>query len=304
MGALCVLSAGQLYGISYNVSLNTAYFGWLDQYDLDTYKSVGYNGCVPTSSTNAMTYLQNAYSGYFGTSLTGTTYQNRLDTAEQMVNAMGTDENGTQYNRVPYALSNYIITEKGFTQTVFGGMYLSSDYWSVTYPNPGYITDSAPTSGFFLDSLGSGAATLFSIYYPETYDGHYLLATSLVWDDVNNDGIIQKSEDAHLSFVDPLDPAYYDSAGYPDAGPKLTVGQIYYDEESATLLLDYYQYEGELPYDENNYTQWDRLTINTVFSINVVPEPQTWAMLAGLATLGLCLARKGFRRKAAPTRMT
>ncbi|QYY35582.1 hypothetical protein [Ruficoccus sp. ZRK36] len=294
-GALALVTA-PLHATTYSVSLNSSYFGWLDQYSLDTFDLPGNEACVPTSSTNAMTYLQNAYSGYYGTTLTGTTYSSWEATAEVLMGSdyMDTTNSGTAYERVPYALNKYIVSDYGFTQTLFSGMYLSSDYWDPpTWSNPGYITDSAPTSSFFLNSLGDGAATLFSILYPssEGGGGHYLLASGLVWDDSNNDGIIQFSENAALSFVDPLDPAYY-SSGEPSSGPKMTSGHLYYDTEGGVLKMRYDQYYGDLPYDHTKYDEQTDLIIDTVFSINVVPEPQTWAAWVGLAALGLCLWRR------------
>ncbi len=300
-GALTALAATPLQAVSYNVNLNTSYFGWLDQYSLDSYGLPGNDACVPTSSTNAMTYLQNAYSGYYGTGLTGTTYSSWETTAGILIGPdyMNTTEaeGGTDSARIPYALSKYIISDRGYTQTVLGGMYTSSDYWEPPdWPNPGYITDSAPTSGFFLDALGAGAATMFSIMYPpgDGGGGHFLLASGLVWDDANNDGIIQFSEEATLNFIDPLDPAYYDGSGYPASGPKVTSGHLYYDSETEVLKMDYSQYDGSLP-SSGEYSPANDLIINTVLTINVVPEPQSWAALAGMAALALCWWRRGGR---------
>lgn len=287
VGLVFFTLVGVLHAETYSVSEQASYFGWLDQYSLDnsTYHFVGNEACVPTSSTNAMTYLQNLAPQYFGTALTGTTYANWISTDALLITPAYMDtkpSSGTYYDHLPYALNKYIVTDKGFTAVQFSGIF-PADYWGTgKYAKPGYITDGNPTSAFFLGALGANKATLFSILYNNGGGGHELLATGLNWTDANNDGIIQQTENAALSFVDPLDPATYNSSGQPTAGPKITQGQIWYDEVTNCLELAYNQYHGGLPYSDD-YLQITA-SIDTVFAIET-PLPGT----ASLFLLGGCL---------------
>ncbi len=275
-----------------SVTQNLSYFGWLDQYSLDnaTYGFVGPEACVPTSAVNAMTYLQNLAPGYFGAALTGTNYAGWISADATLVSAPYMDTSpsaGTDYNHIPYALDKYIVQDNGFTAVSFSGIF-PTDYWGIApYDKPSYMTDGRPTSGFFLSSLSAGNATMFSILYGGDGGGHELLSGGFEWIDANDDGIIQFSENATLSFVDPLDP----SATYPDGQPggaaKFTQGHIWNADDLITgdLKMDYLQYSGNLPYNSGSYSMTGTVTIDTVFAI-AVPEPQTCALLALAALLG------------------
>ncbi len=278
----------------YNVMENASYFGWLDQYSLDnaTYHFVGSEACVPTSSTNAMTYLQNLAPSYFGTALTGTSYSSWMSTDTLLISApyMDTKPNdGTYYDHIPFALNKYIIVDNGFSSVQFSGIF-PVDYWGGgDYSKPSYITDGNPTSGFFLNSLGAGNATIFSILYGGAGGGHELLAAGLNWTDANDDGVIQFSENASLFFVDPLDPASYDINGLPVSGPKISSGHLWND--AGSLKLDYLQYSGSLPYSSGSYSYTGTVTIDTVFAI-AVPEPSSvFLVLVGFGACGFCFRR-------------
>lgn len=281
---ICLFSCSTLPAQTvYNVMENTAYFGWFDQYSLDnsTYHFVGNEACVPTSSTNAMTYLQNLAPGYFGTALTGSTYSSWLATDALLITPdyMDTKPNdGTYYNHIPYALNKYIVEDNGFSAVQFSGIF-PTNYWGTgNYAQPSFMSDGNPTSAFFLNSLGAGNATIFSILYGGSGGGHELLAAGLEWTDANDDGIIQSSENATLYFVDPLDPADYDINGEPVSGPKTTSGHVWYDANDDFLKLDYNQYQGQLPYQSGNYSNTGTVKIDTVFAI-AVPEPATAILL-------------------------
>lgn len=280
----------------YNVMQNTAYFGWLDQYSLDnaTYDFVGSEACVPTSSTNAMTYLQNFAPSYFGTILTGASYSSWMSTAALLVSPAYMDtspHDGTAYDHIPYALDKYIIKDNGFSAVTFSGIF-PSDYWGEgIYSKPSYILDGNPSSEFLLNSLSAGNATLFSILYGGAGGGHELLAAGLEWTDLNGDGIIQESESASLFFVDPLDPSYYDTDGLPTSGPKITTGHIWYNADDNSLKLNYLQYEGALPYTSGSFSYTGTVTIDTIFAISI-PEPTTSILLLPALAVGWFLLRK------------
>ncbi len=74
--ALVLLASSSKGQSIYRAVQDASSFGWLDQFSLNSeaYNYVGPQACVPTSSVNVMTYLQNVAPSYFGTSLTGSTY--------------------------------------------------------------------------------------------------------------------------------------------------------------------------------------------------------------------------------------
>jgi hypothetical protein len=277
---------------TYSVAENISYFGWLDQYSLNTaeYNNVGPEACVPTSSTNAMTYLQNLAPAVFGTALTGGNYSTWMAADATLVSASYMDTsptNGTYYNHIPYALNKYIVTDRGFNSVEFSGMFENSQWAAAPYDKPSYMTDGTPTTAFLLNALTANKATLFSIYYDVGGGGHELLASGLNWTDANDDNIIQESENAILSFVDPLDPSATYPEGQPGGGAKFTTGHIWNSSNSTTseLKLNYNQYGGSLPYSSGNYAMTGTTTINTAFVI-AVPEPAAWILVVlGLAVV-------------------
>ena len=290
---LCVLCArpqGATASTTYSITENLSYFGWLDQYSLAnaTYGNVGGQACVPTASTNAMTYLQNLAPGYFGSNLTGTTYADWMAADATLVSPSYMDTssvNGTFYNHIPYAMNKYMVADKGFSSVQFSGMFPDSYWDSYPYNKPGYVTSGTPTSAFLLSSLGSNQAVVFSILYNPS-GGHELLAGGLNWIDANDDGIIQEAENATLSFVDPLDPSATYPGGDPGGAAKFTQGHIWNSGNlsGGALLINYSQYAGSLPYS-GNYSATGITTIDTAFAM-AVPEPLTWLLLAlGLAVV-------------------
>ena len=239
--------------------------------------SFGGVACVPTSSTNALTFLQGANPAYFGTALTGSSYSSWVTTNTTLMSApyMDTSAQGTYYNHIPYALTQYIKVDCGFANVSFSGMF-PADYWSDTFPKPAYMTDGLPSSSFLLNALKTNQATIFS--FSNGPIGHEATAVGFNWLDANDDGIIQQSENATVSFVDPLDPSAAYTGGLPDGTAKLTTAQIWNAGGVAggELNITYNQYSGSLPYESGSYQPFTG-SVDTMFA--VVPEPQTIALL-------------------------
>ncbi|MEI6492351.1 MAG: hypothetical protein WCO94_07360 [Verrucomicrobiota bacterium] len=259
----------------YFASENIAQFGWLDQYSM---VPLGATACVPTSATNAMTFLQGANPAYFGTTLTGSNYSSWVTTTNTLMSSPymdTTSANGTIYNHIPYALTQYIKVDCGFANVSFSGMF-PADYWSETYPKPSYMTDGLPTWSFLLSALQTNQATIFS-FSSGPGMGHESTAVGFSWLDANNDGIIQQSENATISFLDPLDPSTTYTGGLPDGAAKITMAQIWNAGNVAggELNITYSQYAGSLPYT-NDYGPYTG-SIDTMFAI--VPESQTIMLL-------------------------
>lgn len=262
-------------------TLDLANYGWLDQYSLDTsHNFVGNEACVPTSSTNALTYLQNAFPALYGTSLSGTTYADWKATDEAFITSMGTTAvNGTDYDQFVYVLQNYITVEKAFAFTQFASMFPANN-WSTEYPDPVFNTNGHPTASFLSDALAAQAAVLISIEYTNGAGGHELLVNGLDWDEDTNTGM--------LYFVDPLDPSQSYNGSVVEGAAKQSSGTLVLGS-GGQLRLTYNQYEGELPYDENNY---EDVTATLYGALAVsIPEPGVYGLLA-LGGLAMVSARR------------
>lgn len=289
--SVAILHAQTIYDTQENISL----FGWLDQYSLDNaqYNFVGDEACVPTSSTNAMTYLQNLDPGLFGTSLTGTTYSDWISTDATLISSPYMDtkpSSGTYFYRIPYALTKYVTADRGFGLQM-SGMFDPGSWNPPDYPQPSFVTNAVPTGDYLYQSLASQSAVLLSIYYTNGAGGHELLGSGLQWTDLNNDGIIEFNENATLSFVDPLDPSATYPGNEPGGAAKFTTGHIWYDSTAGNLRLSYDQYQGALPYSSSDYQVVTADIINAL-SVAPVPESAAWAYLPVLLLLAGVLRRR------------
>lgn len=277
------VSASATAGTLYQVEQNRSSFGWLNQYSLDEaqFGFIGPEACAPTSSTNGMTFMQNTYGRYFGTKLTGTTYQSWIAADTTLIGDNYYDTNtqvGTFQDRIPYGLDKYIVGDKGFDLVSVTGM-VPEIVWEFTpagitrtpLPRPGSIQDKTPSWQFIAESLRAGNPTIITMVYPDKSGGHTPLVTGFNWNDANNDGIIQKSEGATLQILDPLDSSETYPNGEPGGGAKFTEVAIWNegDQEGGDLLLDYVQYTGNLPYDPTAYSLVQNLDILAVFSIDM-----------------------------------
>ena len=219
-------------------------YGWLDQYSFNTeHHFIGDEACVPTSSTNGMTYLQNAVPFIFDSSLSGTTYSDWKATGDYLIRTMGTTADvGTYYYQFVYALNDYITVTKGFSEVQFSGMF-PNDNWDPAggYPQPNYITSGRPNIEFLTNAIAAGSAVLISIEYTNGNGGHEILANGLDWD--------TSSQTGTLYFVDPLDPSQNYSPDVPTGPVKQTVGELSLDN-AGRIILTYDQYSGTLPYTD------------------------------------------------------
>jgi len=203
----------------YAVQEPTALFGNLDQHSLSfAYPEFGSGAtskaCGPAAALNSLVYLQNAFSGSYGSSLVQSTstdldrsgvvnaYDGWVLTAGSGLaasTAMNTTlTNGTWHDNFIRGLASYVETRSpGHTQ------YLAQDFWSPTYwgnapstkPQPDWVQGQAPTWSFLYDALSKSAAVdvLFSATSGSV--GHYVTVTGLTWDTSSNAGT--------LSYVNP-----------------------------------------------------------------------------------------------------
>ena len=301
---LLLLSTPARAQTTYTSILNVSFFGWLDQFSLNTpnFNFVGHNACVPTSSVNVMTYLQKAAPDYFGTDLTGLTYADWID-ADTTLSAPGymntSPTSGTAYNRLHFGLNKYVVQDLDFTEVQFSGR-IPESVWSATpppEPRPATIADNLPTWQFLYDSLISGSGTVLGLTYTNLKAGHAVSLGGFDWTDLNGNGRIDFDENALLHFVDPLDSTRGTDPD-PIGGAKFTTGRIWEVEipdptNSAvvynTLELAYSQYQGTDLWGGalgGSTSYGPAAAYLTTAVAMTVPEPSTYALLA-ISTAGL-----------------
>lgn len=272
----CVLAAApQVAAEQYRVIQNRADFGWLNQYSLDdaAHDFVGAEACEPTSSTNGMTFLQNAYPFYFGERLTGNSYEDWIATNTLLISEPYMDTQpgeGTGAQEALNGLEKYIIRDNAFDLVDINGMVPADVFGPIEpdYPGRDTIIEAIPTWQYIESSLAAGNATLINLYYPEMAGGHAVLITGFEWDDANGDGIIQESEGAMLYAVDPLDPSESYPDGLPGGDAKFTEIRVWNDPDDNVLLLTYSQYAGDLPYNPDSYVMTAEDGLLLVYSID------------------------------------
>jgi len=307
LGVIVLFTAASLHAQTYSYEIASTYYGYLDQYNINTENSlIGDDACVPTSTTNALVLLQNLNPTIFGTGLAGSTYQDWHATDSQLIQAMGTTaNNGTSYIRIPYGINDYLNSLSfNYTSSLTMSGQFSTGGWDHNYPLPSYITAEAPTPLFIFNALQNLNGVLLSIDYSTrdgtyTSGGHELLANGITWDVSTGTGTI--------SFVDPLDPSQtYSSTTLPDGtyeatGPALiTTGTITLlgsgSGSPGSLLLEYDQYNGDDTSPVGNGPFYhEYATIDNVFAmgaVSAVPEPSEYGAIAILTLAGLMLVHR------------
>ena len=315
---LLSFTAATLEAQTFSTVIPSSDYGYLDQYNMNTAESlVGDDACVPTSTTNALTLLQNLNPGVFGTGLSGSTYTQWQATDHALIHDMGTTaNNGTSYVRIPYGINSYLGSlPTNYTSSITLSGQFSTGGWDRSYPQPSYISAVNPTAAFIYNALLNLDGVLLSIDYSNrngvyTSGGHELLANGITWDSTLNSGTI--------SFIDPLDPSqtYGSTPGsdntYPATGPALeTTGTIALlgsgSGSPGSLLLEYDQYNGTdtspNPVSDGPFYR-EFATIDNVLALGVVPEPSNYGMLLSLAALGLIVRRRYLQPKAVVTAKT
>jgi hypothetical protein len=281
--AACVL-AGSASADLYNWQNDPSAYGYLCQYSIPN--EFAPDSCIPTSTVNALAYLQNTHASQLGgVQLVGSGYAGWNATAQTLQSIMGTTVEGTDFADAAAGLGNYVssigaaslLTLQGFSATV----------------NPVY--PSWMTQGSALDLrdlygwISSGASVTLGIVYPATSIGHQVTMTGLNWNDANGDGVVDQSEGATITAIDPLDPSAAYSGSDVLGPPKTTTISVWQDAASGGLLsYSYQQYSGRLPFDSNNYATSSGF-IFTGTAISVVPGPASWIVVL---VAGACGSRR------------
>jgi hypothetical protein len=112
--------------------------------------------------------------------------------------------------------------------------------------------------------------------------GHEITMVGLDWNDANGDGVVDESEGATFTVIDPLDPSEAYSGSDVLGPPKPTTISVWQNAAGELLRFSYQQYVGQLPFDAGNYFTASGV-IGGGVSISVIPAPAAWiaALVAG-----------------------
>jgi hypothetical protein len=190
----------------YNVQLDQSQFGNLNQNSTNC-KALG---CGPTAAVNSFVWLQNKYPSVYDNKLiqgSNATTANLLLGSEYMnTNCLAC---GTFWGDFVYGKQQW-IEQKVPGKTVYDAIALD---WIVkdndpNRPAPNYFKKGMPSFNFIYDNLLQNADveilinTLGNPGDPGL--NHYLTVTSLFWEDLDMDMIIDTGENATIDYIDPL----------------------------------------------------------------------------------------------------
>ena len=275
---------------TFSASEDSSLFGYLNQLEPQITNAFGMNACVPTSSINAMTYLQNMDPLTFGTNLTGLTYTDWINADLNLgSNYFGTTSStGTPNNVVQSGLQNY-FSDLGFTN-----VQINAQINTETRTSYGNILDNFPSINFFESALSASNPIIFG--FASGAIGHELLATGLSWNSISGSGT--------LDFIDPQ----YASTGNSRNGPAL-VSTGYISLVSTNIpfvdgsgLITSITNSLYISYDSPSYgTSGGYINSAILFTVNsgstgAVPEPSTYALF-GIGAIGMLMVMR--RKKTA-----
>ncbi len=208
---LCLLAANAnatLYDI--DKDLGHVLYGKLAQNDPALIALVGAPvagvACGPVAVTNSYRYLENQYPGVYGNNLTG---GNLAQTAATLCGLMGTVPPGGTFwdDLIWYKMND--IESKVPGKTVYEAQRNPAWNWAIwDVPNavePSWVTPILPTWQFIWNELSDCEDLEILLSWAD--GGHYLTVKSFLWNDANNDFIIQQAEGATFDYIDPCNGA-------------------------------------------------------------------------------------------------
>ncbi len=267
---------------SYVVSEGSASaFGNLSQEDALMTPTFGNNGCPPTALVNSFIYLQNTYPTIYGTQLVASSSTADMATTAKALTGVPSGTNYLNYDFGTHSttLKDYFwgtstyIEGKVPNQTGYLGQVISTGY---TSDMPAWVNNGAayPTWQFLFEQLQKSQAVI--IFWKDVPGGtkkHFMSVTGMNFNDANNNGTVDFSENATITYIDPKDGQQYTS-------------QIW-QYTDGTLRLYYHN---------DNYNWYSGNTkIYMAESFGPVPLPGT-LLLLGSGLLGLAGVRRRFKR--------
>jgi T5SS/PEP-CTERM-associated repeat protein len=273
LNTLVILFALVVNVKSQPVSNPVGLYGWLDQHSLDISNNfIGNEACVPSSTVNGLTYLQNINPALYGTNLTGGTnisstqgttnsYQNWIRTDQILINLFGTEpatqtsSGGTSDNNNVKGTKVYLLRQ---------GYY--SDISVNQIPLDAYSNSVVTLSNAISNT---NEAVLGIIRYTSTNGGgHCILLNGISWNSSSNNGT--------LYFVDPLNSTT-NYSGTNVLGPVFqNHGGLSINNTNNYLLLNYTQSSNTV----NSHTAIADLTY--VYTLSNSPSTNTNAAWGNL----------------------
>lgn len=207
-------------------------YGNLDQ---DKIPQGGQYMCGPTAAVNSFIYLQNAYPANYDTSLVpvgsaggldldgngipGQYYDDMVAVAQTVggLNYMNTKANlvggaggaGTWDDMFIYGKRNYIESVLP-NKTLYAAQLKSMWAWAgrpadetPPLPKPAWVQDLTQPNGLFLYNELNDCEDVEILIVDGDW-GHFLTVTGLVWNDLNNNGLIEAAEKALIHYIDPV----------------------------------------------------------------------------------------------------
>jgi len=203
--------------------------------------------CGPVAVTNSLRYLENQYPGVYGNNLTGGMLP---ATAATLCGLMGTaPPAGTFWDDLIWYKMQH-IEGKVPGKTVYEAQRSPAWAWGIwndpTVVEPSWVTPILPTWQFIWGELSDCEDLEILLSWAD--GGHYLTVKSFLWNDANNDGVIDFAEGATFDYIDPCNGGvgvsgiwqnYYGSILETDytSGATITMAVSESIPEPATLLL-------------------------------------------------------------------
>ena len=199
----------------YDVQVPLGLYGDLNQTDVPV---IGEYACGPTAATNGLIYLQSAFPRNYDGSLVPIQDQDLdgdgdCDSYDDMiVTALilaGSDYFDTVQTQCSWP-DNYIWGKNRYIEQLASAVtvYEAQNQWDWDNhpPQPAWVTQQPPTWTFVYEGLLDGAdveVLLSFAGYPDGY-GHWVTVNGFHWDDANDNGVIEQTEEALIDFVDSL----------------------------------------------------------------------------------------------------
>jgi len=250
--------------ISYNVDLNTDnQFGGLKQTDVTGCEGdpAGQLACGPAAAVNSFVFLENVYPKTYDHKLTdqgkATEYENWVATANILAGAafMGCAECNGGTSR-----QDFFDGKKKYLEQKAPG---STTYKTAGNPAPRSI-GTIPFSWLF-GELKAGEDVEVVVTYLDANGnriaGHFLTLTDLHWTDTQPDNVVDRAENARMSFVDPATGSDSDAQIYQ----KVAGGSLFSSYGSGLTVDDTLVAETRIDY---------------AVSESPVPAPATALLLA------------------------
>jgi hypothetical protein len=261
------LTSSNAQALLYEIEKDWTLYGSLNQ---NTIPDIGSMACGPTAAVNSFVYLQNKYPNIYDKKLVPDTNGNNIIDQAEMISVAQT-LSGANYMNMDMVngtfADNFIYGKWKYLEEVApqSTIYHAQNNWDWIRPPVDqfdWVTQVVPTWDFLYNELLDCEDV--EILINGDYN-HYLTLTSFYWDDLNNDGIIDSSEDAWIDYIDPWTGAWG--------------------------ISDIWHSAGQIETNYGNGISWISMSV----AESPVPEPATM-LLVGSGLIGLAGLRRKLRK--------